>query len=319
MEAISVDTEIAARFLRQSHGIESRSMHRLGSEYASTFEVDSDVGHIAVKMQRTNEQEFQMQLWRANVAVALRNRHHPIPHVHPALTGRTVGTASDGVEEVAITVSDWVTARPYGESSTSPAFPHALGRTAGLMHVDLAQQPHPPYEVSHSWAAHRVHDEIALHVPQIEDPQILAIASSALQLFTERIAPVARKLPRALVHQDLHDSNVLVNAQGELSAIIDFDDMLVTWTIAEPAVAAAYASRRSADPLSIVSQVLEGWNSVIPVNEPERRVFLPLVATRLALNSVIWHVRRASDRQEYATMRSHGSEAAFHAILNGIQ
>ena len=114
------------------------------------------------------------------------------------------------------------------------------------------------------------------------------------------------------VREDPRD--VLVARDGRIAAIIDFDDMLIGWRVAEPAIAAAYLARHTASPESAVAAVAAGWEAELPFTAAERRVFPALVLARLALNITIWHVRISDSRAEYAQMRATGSEHTFHAL-----
>ena len=64
-------------------------------------------------------------------------------------------------------------------------------------------------------------------------------------------------------------------------------------TVAEPAIAAAYAILGKGDPLSAASAVLSAYHRAFPLTEQEIAVFLPLLATRLAV-SVVNSAHRAS-------------------------
>jgi 4-aminobutyrate aminotransferase-like enzyme len=68
--------------------------------------------------------------------------------------------------------------------------------------------------------------------------------------------------------------------------VIDFGDMHETITVAEPAIAAAYALLRQEKPLDAASAVLAGYHRVFPLSEEELAVLFPLVAARLAVSVV---------------------------------
>jgi 4-aminobutyrate aminotransferase-like enzyme len=57
-------------------------------------------------------------------------------------------------------------------------------------------------------------------------------------------------------------------------------------TVAEPAIAAAYAILGKEDPLSAASSVLAGYQSIFPLNEFEIVTLFPLMAARLAVSVV---------------------------------
>lgn len=316
MQPLSLTPARATEALRATHGIDAESLTPLGSELSSTFRARAGSELLAVKMQPTDAAELPVQRWRAGVAELLHDAGHPIPALRGALDGSAVGVRQGDPGPVAVTVSEWVDALPYGELPVPGGFGRSLGLAAGRMQADLARAPRPPHEIDHTWAAHTTPATIAGHLDRVTDDGLREIARIALQLHTTLVAPVETELPRALVHQDLHDSNVLAHPDGSIAAIIDFDDMLVGWRVAEPAIAAAYLSRHTREPTAAVAEVAEGWETEVPFTAAERQAYLPVVLARLALNAVVWHTRLGDDdRSAYARMRSQGSEAAFRALL----
>lgn len=309
----------ATAILRGTHGIAAESMRPLGSELASTFAAQSSEGRLAVKMQGSSPSEAPVQRWRALVSDELTRLGHPVPALRQALDGGLIAAALHEGTPVQVLAMDWVDAAPYGAIVVPDTFGVTLGRVAARLQHDLLEMPRPPHEITHTWDSRESAAVIAEHLPLIDDAEILAVGEAALAVHERLIAPVADELPLALVHQDLHDSNVLATAAGEVAAIIDFDDMLVGWRVAEPAIAAGYLARNSADPVRAVLGVAEGWESEIPFTDAERRAFPAIATVRLALNTVVWQARMQSNRGAYAGARSNGSLAAFRVLADWLR
>ncbi len=53
--------------------------------------------------------------------------------------------------------------------------------------------------------------------------------------------------------------------------IIDFGDMVHSWTVADPAVAVAYAMLDAADPLATAEAIVRGYQAEHPLRDEERR------------------------------------------------
>lgn len=309
----------AAAILQRTHAIEAGSLRALGSEFASTFSAQTSAGHLAVKMQGSNADEAPVQRWRALVADELATRGHPVPALLRAVDGSLIAAATHLGEPVQVLAMSWVDAAPYGTITVPDHFGVTLGQVAARLQHDLCEMPRPPREISHTWDSRVTADVIAAHLPLIDDAEVIAVGEAALALHERFIAPVAPSLPLALVHQDLHDSNVLATPAGEVAAIIDFDDMLVGWRVAEPAIAAGYLARSSADPVRALQSVAEGWEREIAFTDAERRAFPAIATVRLALNTVVWQARMQSDRGAYAGARSSGSLAAFKVLTDWLR
>ncbi|WP_427870925.1 phosphotransferase [Leucobacter luti] len=332
MQTISVSPDLAATALAETHGISATRLVPLGSELASTFRAETARGALAVKIQLSSPDEEPVQRWRADVAAALHELGHPVPAVVPARDGGSVAAVDVAGTPAAVLAIDWVEATPYAEATVSAGLGAELGGVAARLQRDLVGMPRPPREIAHTWAAHTTAATIEAHLrdhlgggdgasPAARAAR--AIGERALWIHAERVAPHEAELPLALVHQDLHDSNVLVGEACAIRAIIDFDDMLVGWRVAEPAIAAAYFARHAeaaglGSPAAAALEVLGGWEREHPMTAAEREAFLPIVAMRLALNTVVWAARAESDRGAYAAMRSRGSAATFERIAGEL-
>ncbi|MBL3687409.1 hypothetical protein D3248_10680 [Leucobacter zeae] len=323
-QTLTVPAETAAATLHRTHGISATAFTPLGSELASTFRAETGSGRIAVKMQRTDRGVAPIQDWRAGVAERLSELGHPVPETVRARDGGLIGRDHPGDADhgVAVLVTRWIDASPCSRTTPDAALGAEIGRAAARLQRDLGAMDAPPEPIEHDWAAHSAAAALERHLALVDDPRVRDTGAAALALHSERIAPVAAGLPRTLVHQDLHDDNLLVAraADGTLrvAAIIDFDDMLVGWRVAEPAIAAAYLARRLADPLAGLSSVAEAWEAEIPFTDAERTAYAAIAAVRLALNAVVWGSRSSGERGSYAIARSGGSLDAFDRVAASI-
>ena len=318
MIELSVTPAEAAGILRRTHAIEAESLTPLGSELASTFLVSTATGRLAVKLQGSSSDEAPVQRWRADVAHRLSDRGQPVPALIRAANGDAIAATTHRGAPVQVLAMEWIEAAPYGTIDVPPGFGVALGHAAAHLQRDLLDMPRPPREIVHTWDSRHTARVIAEHLSRIDDGEVVAIGEAALALHERDISPVSHLLPVALVHQDLHDSNVLATPSGEVAGIIDFDDMLVGWRVAEPAIAAGYLARGSTDPVRALQSVAEGWESEVPFTDAERRAFPAIATVRLALNTVVWHARMQSDRGAYAGARSRGSLAAFRVLADWL-
>ena len=122
----------------------------------------------------------------------------------------------------------------------------------------------------------------------IATPARRAIVEHLIRQFETRIVPVASDLRTSVVHNDANDYNVLVRDDGTgrktIAGIIDFGDMLHTYTASEVAVGAAYAMLDEADPLAVASEIVAGYHEVFPLTELELEVLYTLICMRLAVS-----------------------------------
>ncbi len=213
-----------------------------------------------------------------------------VPRVLPDRTGASsVVVTVGGVAHIA-----WALAYLPGESLAgalprSPALLAELGAWLGTLDVALQSFAHPAAQRTLKWdlaAALWIAPEAGI----IADPARRALVERAIADYRAAVVPRLATLPRSIIHNDANDHNVLIARQhaGEsrITGLIDFGDILHTITVAEPAIAAAYAAMGAADPLQAVAALVAGYHRQRPLNDDELAVLLPLVRMRLAVSVV---------------------------------
>ncbi|MBL7976811.1 MAG: aminotransferase class III-fold pyridoxal phosphate-dependent enzyme [Bacteroidetes Order II. Incertae sedis bacterium] len=98
-------------------------------------------------------------------------------------------------------------------------------------------------------------------------------------------------LRQSTIHNDANDYNLLINPAGfstiegeQISAVLDFGDMVKAHTINELAIAAAYACLDKAYPLQVIGEVARGYHAMNPLSEEELSVLFVLVCMRLCVS-----------------------------------
>ena len=118
--------------------------------------------------------------------------------------------------------------------------------------------------------------------------------------FDARTAPLLDSLPRAAVHGDLNDRNVLVGGGSDVESrdqsvtgIVDFGDMTHSFRVADLAIAIAYAILGSDDPLAVAATIVRGYRETMAITDEELAALFGLVAMRLCTSVCI-----AADQQQ---------------------
>lgn len=267
--------------LDERYGLHGLDTTALGGELDENSAVLlSDGSRVVVKVSPPGADvariRWQHELMHLAAAAGIR-----VPRVLPALDGDTV-VVRDGR---AITVQTWLDGRTLSELDThSPDLLEELGATAARLVRALADAPKPPDSAPRYWDALRAAEAIGVE----ELPGAYARA-------VERHGP---SLPRAVVHQDLNDFNVLVrrgpDGRHHVDAVLDFGDALHTARVGELAVAVAYAMLRKPDPLAAAAAVVRGYAAEGDLEDAELAVLFPLAAARLCVNAVTWTRRGTS-------------------------
>jgi 4-aminobutyrate aminotransferase-like enzyme/Ser/Thr protein kinase RdoA (MazF antagonist) len=180
----------------------------------------------------------------------------------------------------------WVEGTPLAKvSSRSHGLFEDLGRRLGGLSASLAGFDHPAIHRHFYWDLSR-----ALEI--IDDYSRL-VGDTALRAFVRRVAGYVKardgeRLPslrRSAVHGDANDYNILVDDdRAGVSGLIDFGDMVHSFTVAEPAIAIAYAVLDHPDPLAAACAIVRGYHSTRPLTPDEVSVLFGLVQLRLCVS-----------------------------------
>jgi Ser/Thr protein kinase RdoA (MazF antagonist) len=119
--------------------------------------------------------------------------------------------------------------------------------------------------------------------------------------FREHVLPVQAELRRAVIHNDAHRGNVLVDEEGlQVTSIIDFGDMVNSWLVVEPTIAATYAMLGQVTPLASAQTLLRGYHQTLPLTTTEISIVFDLMCMRLCMSVCICaHQRQLEPDNEY--------------------
>ncbi len=122
----------------------------------------------------------------------------------------------------------------------------------------------------------------------VHDQELRELVGALVDAFDRDVTPLLASLPRSVIHNDANDFNVIVRDDGDLytkhqrvAGIIDFGDMVYSFTVGDLAIAAAYAALGARDPLAAAADVVAGYHGARALSELELRVLPGLIQLRL--------------------------------------
>src|SRR6185312_14836669 len=131
------------------------------------------------------------------------------------------------------------------------------------------------------WDVARAASTLAERRGAVDDPTRRALVDDVLARLDGDVAALLPGLPRAVVHGDANDHNVLVDAGTRtdpagrfrrVSGLLDFGDLVHTVVVAEVAVAAAYVVMGATDPVDAAAHLVAGFHSERPLDDDELAV-----------------------------------------------
>ena len=158
----------------------------------------------------------------------------------------------------------------------SPELLKDLGRKLGQLDRALADFDRPALHRDFHWDLANGNRVIDQHAGLIADSRVRALVLRCR-------FDINTDLRRSVIHGDANDYNVLVQG-GAVTGLIDFGDMVYSWTIGDLAVALAYVVLQKDDPREVAAHVVDGYTEEFALQTEERDVLWKLVRLRLAMS-----------------------------------
>ena len=212
---------------------------------------------------------------------------------------------SDGARHL-VRMVHYIDGAPLARVAQPPALLRDLGRKLGQLDRALADFDHP--------AVHRdFHWDLANGNRILDEYGELVGDSELRELIGKHRIKFDSELRHSVIHGDANDYNVLVDPERiEVVGLIDFGDMVYSYTVGNLAVALAYVVLDKADPRAAAREVVEGYTSEFALMQDELAALWPLVLMRLCM-SVCLAAHQQQQRPENEYLRI--SQRAIEAIL----
>jgi 4-aminobutyrate aminotransferase-like enzyme/Ser/Thr protein kinase RdoA (MazF antagonist) len=289
----------ASRIANSQYGLEATA-RPLPGEYDDNFHLQtSDSRAFVLKvMHPAREESFVDMQSHALSHLAARAPHLALPRVIPNLEGRLISRlrTEDGLARF-VWLLTFLPGKTLAEAKPhSPGLLSSLGGLLAEIDTALLDFSHPAAQRELKWDLSRSLWAREF-VRYIRDDHRRALANQFLTLFETEAVSRFQELRRSVIYGDANDHNALVSPPWPLPrrvvSLVDFGDMHTGYTVAEPAVAAAYAILGHENPLPFVCALLAAYHRKFPLNEEEIAAFYPLMCARLAV-SVINSAHRQS-------------------------
>ena len=160
-----------------------------------------------------------------------------------------------------------------------------LGQMLGQLDTRLTYYAHHAAERFLDWDlkhAKQVIDSKKQFISNVEQRQQIFRVGA---LFEHQVTPFVDELPQSVIHNDVNDYNLLMSSDGanaKVSAVIDFGDMVKTYTVNELAIACAYGVLDKADSLTVIADITQAYHQERSLTPAEAWVLFPLICARLA-------------------------------------
>ncbi len=211
------------------------------------------------------------------------------PRVVPTLSGAGVVPVPGDDGGHLARVLTWVDGTPLASSGhLAPVVRRGLGGVAGATAAALAGLTHPALDRPFTWDLRAFSPVVSDHVGSVADAGRRSLASAAASSAADALDPLTGSLRLDTIHADVTDLNVVARAGADgrpvPCGLIDVGDLSTGWVVAEAAVAACSAVAHDlATPLAAVTDVVAGFDAVLPLTDDEVAALWWLVVARSAV------------------------------------
>ena len=210
----------------------------------------------------------------------------------PSVSGEQIVTVK---ETYLVRVVRYLPGVPLAELRPHPSeLLRDLGRKLGELGQALKDFDHPAVHRDFHWDlsnGNRIIDEYAL---LIEDTKLRELVLRCRYDFHPN-------LRRSVIHGDANDYNVLVDPERmTVSGLLDFGDMVYSYTVADLAIAVAYVVLDNPRPRAAAAEVVKGYTSEFELLDEELEAVWPLALLRLGVSACMAaYQQRQQPENEY--------------------
>ncbi|MGI9125997.1 MAG: aminotransferase, partial [Mycobacterium sp.] len=163
---------------------------------------------------------------------------------------------------------------------------------------------HPGVDRVLQWDLRHAMRTVELLASHVADPNERAAVQAAAAAALNVVAGVSHDQPQQVIHGDITDDNVVIGADGHPDGVIDFGDLMQSWTVGELAVTVSGVLHHHGAEASSAIPAIRAFHAVRPLSPAEIEALWPLVVLRAAVVVVSGIHQNALDADNsYASAR----------------
>ncbi|MFN8505266.1 phosphotransferase [Kouleothrix sp.] len=285
----------AQALAREHYGVSALKVRPLGSFQDQNFQLVGDDGRefvLKIANAATSFDELDLQN-RALAHLAARDAAFPTPRLIAARGGDDMPVAERDGERYFVRLLTFMPGRMLAHitSAPGPALLATIGQFAGVLAHRLRGFDHPAGAHVSQWDMRHAPEVVRAFLPYVAAPEHRALIGLMLERYEAHAAPLLARLPTSMIHCDITSYNLLLSHDdtGRLavSGLIDFGDMVRSYTIGELAVAVSEGALSGAyEPLAAAAPMVVAYHRERPLGDDELAVLFPMVCLRRCVVAV---------------------------------
>ncbi len=273
------------------YGVQCEVLRSLGSFIDQNYYLRNANGdEYTLKIHDAAESAAVLQMQTAAarlLATELPNIQFPTANL--SLDGKTLETVHSNGQDHAVRLLNYVPGTLFSELlSFSSAILKDTGFTLAHMDTKLEGFAHPgafrpglPWDLQNAAAVRPLCE-------CIEDHGLRRLANYFFLQYEVEVKPRLAELRQSIVHDDSHRYSLLTDAVAhKVTGVIDFGDMVHTYTINNLAISLSDLLVQCDDLIGSSCMVVNAYHSVRPLHDAELAVLYYLIGTRLSIYSAM--------------------------------
>ncbi|XP_077440783.1 hydroxylysine kinase-like [Vanacampus margaritifer] len=290
----------AAELVKNHYNLTPSELHCLPSfEDQNIYIATVEGGEYVLKIINSEDSKdpilFELQTYAMNF---LRENGLPTQTVLKTTTGQDMILkdidCGNGLQKCLVRLLTYLPGITISKAPLSSCLLYEVGQTAAKMDNILKEMEHPQLDKlrrdNFKWSLSNV-PILEKYIHVLDGDPLQEVVMSVLHQYKATVANKHPSFRKCLIHGDLNDLNVLVQANESrgyrVSGIIDFGDMNVGYFIYELAITIMYMMHLHPNPIEVAGPVLAGWESVFPLNAAEKDCLFWLVLSRFCQQLVL--------------------------------
>ncbi|MCA3559727.1 MAG: aminotransferase class III-fold pyridoxal phosphate-dependent enzyme [Aestuariivirga sp.] len=209
-----------------------------------------------------------------------------VPRLIRTRDGVLLGGLTHGASSYPIMALSWLEGRVLGGETLAREALFEMGQLLARLGLALRGFIHgAPAERDLVWDTRNIR-RLAPEVGNLA-PEDRALAAEILARHEAVTAPALRCMRAQIIHGDVHPHNVLVDAQGRVTGIIDFGDMVHGPLVLDLANAAGDFLTPDMNAAGTIFELVRGYRSVTPLEEAEADALVDLIEARLLMTPLV--------------------------------
>ncbi|XP_061883587.1 hydroxylysine kinase-like [Entelurus aequoreus] len=223
-----------------------------------------------------------------------------------------------GLQKFLVRLLTYLPGIQIAKAPFSPQLLYDVGQSAARMDLVLKEMKHPQLSVLQrddlTWSLSNVL-LLEKYMNVVDGHPLQAGVRTVLHQYKTCVAPKYSAFRKCVIHGDINDLNVLVQADEsnayKISGIIDFGEIHFGYYVHELAITIMYMMLEHPKPIEVGGAILAGWESIFPLNKTEKDCLFWLVLSRFCQTLVL---------SRYAvTLQPENEEYLMYTSKNGVR